>query len=458
MEQRTPRLMVSALSSGSGKTTVTCGLLRAALDRGLRPCAFKCGPDYIDPMFHRSVLGVPSRNLDLFFSREEAVCQSLASASFGHDLAVMEGVMGCFDGVAGTTRASSWHLAVATATPMVLVVRPGGSSTTLAAMIQGVCRFRAENPIEGVILNQCGEKLASKLTPIIEQETGVKVFGFLPKLEGCALPSRHLGLYTPGEIQDLSAILGRVARQMEETVDLDGLFTLAASAPQLVWERKQEISQPGPHAPVVAVARDEAFCFYYPDNLELLEQNGLSLREFSPLRDQRLPEGTCGVYLGGGYPELYTRQLSENRSLLAQLRAMAEAGMPMLGECGGFLYLQQSLEDPEGNPWPMAGVLEGRGYKTGRLQRFGYVTLRAEEENTFLRRGEQFPAHEFHRWDCTENGAQCRALRPNGETSWNCMTCKGNILAGFPHLYYPAIPQLPARFAQACAQYQEEHL
>ena len=448
-----PRLLLAAPASGSGKTTLTCALLRVLERRGLSPCAFKCGPDYIDPMFHRSVLGLPSRNLDLFFSTPAEVRHNLARGARGQGAAVIEGVMGYYDGVGGGERASSWHLAQVTQTPTILVAEPKGSALTLAAVLQGLAQFREPSQVRGVLLNGTTPAMAARLSRDIERETGLPVLGCLPRMPECAIPSRHLGLYTPGEIADLGARVDKLADALEQYADVDGLLAIARSAPYL--EVPEEPEETVASAGVLAVAWDEAFCFYYQENLELLERSGLKIVKFSPLTDQKLPEGTCGLYLGGGYPELYAKQLSGNAPMLAALREAAAADLPILAECGGFLYLQKNLEDPEGTPWPMAGVLEGFGFQTGRLQRFGYVTLSPREDSAYLRTGEPLAAHEFHRWDCTQNGESCLAQKPESEKSWNCMLCNGNLLAGFPHLYLPSCPQVARRFADACRRWKE---
>lgn len=448
-----PRLLLAAPASGSGKTTLTCALLRVLERRRLSPCAFKCGPDYIDPMFHRSVLGLPSRNLDLFFSTPAEVRHNLALGARGRGAAVIEGVMGYYDGVGGGERASSWHLAQVTQTPTILVAEPKGSALTLAAVLQGLARFREPSHVRGVLLNGTTPAMAARLSRDIQRETGLPVLGCLPRMPECAIPSRHLGLYTPGEIVDLGARVDKLADALEQYADVNGLLAIARSAPDLeIPDEPEETAAP---AGTLAVAWDEAFCFYYQENLKLLERCGLKLVKFSPLTDQKLPEGTCGVYLGGGYPELYAKKLSENTAMLAALREAAAADLPILAECGGFLYLQKSLEDSEGAPWPVAGILEGSGFQTGRLQRFGYVTLSPREDSAYLRTGETLAAHEFHRWDCTQNGESCLAQKPENEKSWNCMLYKGNLLAGFPHLYLPSCPQVVRRFADACRRWKE---
>lgn len=448
-----PRLLVAAPASGSGKTTLTCALLRVLERRDLAPCAFKCGPDYIDPMFHRSVLGLPSRNLDLFFSDPDGVRRNLARGAQGRGVAVIEGVMGYYDGVGGGQRASSWHVAQVTQTPTILVAEPKGSALTLAAVIQGLARFREPSQVAGVLLNGTTPAMAARLSRDIERETGLPVFGCLPRLPDCSIPSRHLGLYTPAEIQDLGERIDKLADQLEQYADVDGLLALARSAPALeVPDEPEETAAP---AGVLAVAWDAAFCFYYQENLELLERCGLKIVKFSPLTDKQLPGGTCGVYLGGGYPELHAQKLSENTAMLETLRKAAAQDMPILAECGGFLYLQQSLKDSEETSWPMTGILKGQGYPTERLQRFGYVELHPHQDSTYLRAGEPMAAHEFHRWDCTQNGESCLAQKPESEKHWDCIVCNGNLLAGFPHLYLPSCPQVARRFADVCCRWKE---
>lgn len=349
--------MISATNSGSGKTVLARGLLAALKARGLSLQAFKCGPDYIDLMFHSRVLGVPSRNLDLFLQGEAGVRRTFARA-FGADLAVVEGAMGFYDGRRGTDQASAWAVAEVLNLPVILAVRPQGASLTLAAQIRGLMDFRNPSHIAGLLLNDCKPSLYAHLAPILERETGLPVLGYLPPMEEAVLDSRHLGLLTAGEVENLSARFGVIAQQMEQTVDIDALLSLAG-----------EISvgtAPTP-APVprckIAVARDEAFCFCYEDNLDFLRENGAELVFFSPIRDQSLPPGADGLYLPGGYPELYAQALSENAAMRESIRQAVAAGLPTVAECGGFLYLQETLEDEQGRPWPMAGVLPEAGYR-----------------------------------------------------------------------------------------------
>ena len=442
--------MLTAMASGSGKTTVTCALLAALKARGISVQSFKCGPDYIDPMFHTRVLGVPSRNLDLFLQGPEGVRRTLARCQA--DFALLEGAMGYYDGVGGTSDASAWQAADTAGVPAVLVLRPGGSGLTLAAQVRGLQSFRSPSHLKGLLLNDCKPGLHAYLRPILERETRLPVLGYLPPMEEAVFPSRHLGLLTAGEIADLSARVALLAAQLERTADVSALLALAEDG-------GQPSASPA-SAPVrcrIAVARDEAFCFLYEDNLDALRQSGAELVFFSPLRDQSLPPDVHGLYLAGGYPELHARALSENRSMRESVRRAVEAGLPAVAECGGFLYLQRTLEDDAGVSWPMAGALPGAGFRTERLQRFGYLTLTADDDSLLLRRGETVPAHEFHYWDCTENGAALAARKAGKETAWRCGFAAPTLYAAFPHLHFNGQLPLARRFADRAARWREEH-
>ena len=434
------RILISAMGSGSGKTVVTCGLLTALKTRGVGCEAMKCGPDYIDPMFHAKVLGVPSRNLDLFLQGHDGVRRTLESRR--ESISVIEGAMGLFDGVGGTIEASAWEIAASCGIPVILAVKPGGSSATLAAQIRGLMTFREPNQIAGVILTACRESLYERLKPVIERETGLSVFGFLPPMKEAELQSRHLGLMTADEVADLRERFLAVAAQMEKTVDIDGILALAGTA-----ETKPEETAALEAVCRIAVARDEAFSFYYEDSFRALREAGAEITFFSPIRDESLPE--CdGLYLGGGYPEIYAAELEKNAAMRESIRAAVLGGLPTVAECGGFLYLQESLEDADGVPHAMAGVLPGRGFKTGRLQRFGYSYLAADEYSLLFRKGEKVPVHEFHYWDSTENGTDLHAAKPDGRT-WECGYASPTLYAGFPHLHFGGEAPLAERFVEA---------
>ena len=447
------QFLLAAPRSGSGKTTMTCALLMALKRRGCAPCAFKSGPDYIDPMFHRAVLGVESRNLDLFFSAPETVRTLYAKGAAGHGAAVCEGAMGFYDGLGGVSdRASAWHLADTLDLPVLLVVEPKGQSLTLAAELKGLNSFRTPSHIAGILLNNCTARMHALLAPMLEEETGLPVLGFLPKLPEAVIGSRHLGLYTAAEVENLQQKLALLADAAEEHIDWPRLLALCEKEPPAL-----PVQPETPPARVrIAVAQDEAFCFTYAETLEAFRDAGAEVVFFSPLRDTALPENIGGLYLPGGYPELHARELSENTSLLREIKQKIESGLPTAAECGGFLYLGQSLTDAEGQSWPMAGVLPGEAKDAGRLVRFGYATLSADSDSLLFRAGESFPIHEFHHWDSTANGVALAAKKPVGGAEWRCGFVNEHFYAGFPHLYWAGTP-LPQRFAAAAENYRRDH-
>ena len=447
------QFLLAAPRSGSGKTTMTCALLMALKRRGCAPCAFKSGPDYIDPMFHRAVLGVESRNLDLFFSAPETVRTLYARGAAGHGAAVCEGAMGFYDGLGGVSdRASAWHLADTLGLPVLLVVEPKGQSLTLAAELNGLVNFRTPSHIAGILLNNCTARMHALLAPMLEKETGLPVLGFLPKLPEAVIGSRHLGLYTAAEVENLQQKLALLADAAEEHIDWPRLLDLCEKEPPALPAQPET-----PPARVrIAVAQDEAFCFTYAETLEAFRDAGAEVVFFSPLRDTALPENIGGLYLPGGYPELHARELSENTSLLREIKRKIESGLPTAAECGGFLYLGQSLTDAEGQSWPMAGVLPGEAKDAGRLVRFGYAALSADSDSMLFRAGESFPIHEFHHWDSTANGTALAAKKPVGGAAWRCGFVNEHFYAGFPHLYWAGTP-LPQRFAAAAENYRRDH-
>ena len=460
------RLLVAAPASGSGKTMFACGLMRALVRRGLRVQACKCGPDYVDPMFHAEVVGAPSRNLDLFFSEEGQVRALVGDSCASGDIVVIEGAMGYYDGVAVSDEASAWDVARATETPAVLVVDGRGRARSIAAEVLGFARFRENSQVAGVVLNRVSEALYPRLKEMIEAHAGVPVYGFLPTLPECGFESRHLGLVTAAEVAGLQRKLDALADAMEQSVDIDGLLELAGAAGPLAERLRSSAScaadfvgegvEAGGALCRIAVARDEACCFYYADTLRLLEGLGAELVPFSPLRDAALPEGVCGIYLGGGYPELHARELSDNAPMRAAVARAIRAGMPTIAECGGFLYVHDRLEGDDGVSYPQVGIVPAAAYRTECLGRFGYVTLTAAHDGLLAAAGEQLRAHEFHYWESEWPGDAFRAQKPQSARSWECCISTPTLHAGFPHLYLPAHPGAAQRFVAACHAYAQD--
>ena len=454
-EIRIPRILIAAPCSGSGKTLLTCALLRLLQRKGIRAAAFKCGPDFIDPMFHKKVLGTPSRNLDLYMAGEEGVRRAFAAGCAGAQIAVIEGVMGYFDGT-GTSgmEGSSYRLACVLQTPVLLAADVRGMSRSAAALIKGFADYGEQKMIRGSFLNRVSPAMADRIGGWLESETGIPALGSFPVDDALRIESRHLGLIEPDEIPDLLQKIDHAADLLEQTLDLDRLLAIAGCAPVLhVEEGKADGTATAANAlPVtVAVAQDEAFSFYYEDNLELLEELGAEIVCFSPLHDKGLPEAD-GLLIGGGYPELKARELSENTGMSASIRQAAERGMPMLAECGGFQYLQEELVDAEGNAHRMCGVLKGRSRMTKKLVRFGYVEVSGE--GGYFGPGRAIRGHEFHYSDSTDNGNACKAVKPGGR-SWDCMVVQGRITAGYPHLYYRSDPAFAEAFVRACRKFRK---
>ena len=450
MESTIPRVVLAGTNSGCGKTTVSCALLQALVNRGMKVGAFKCGPDYIDPMFHSRIIGAKSGNLDTFFFTENTMNFLLAKNGAGRDISVIEGVMGFYDGLdLDTARASTYEVSRLTNSPVVLVVGAQGAGMSVLAMIRGFLTLLPDNNIAGVILNRCTAMTYKALKDAIERrfDGRVKPLGYLPSLPECALESRHLGLVTAAEVEDLKDKMAVLAAEAEKSLDIDGILELAGSA---VAVRYENVDLPRFDEPVrVAVARDRAFCFYYEDSIAALSEMGAEIVPFSPLEDRSLPADVHGLYLGGGYPELYSGKLSGNTSMLRSVREALERGLPCIAECGGFMYLTEAIGDK-----PMVGFLRGTCRDTGKLVRFGYIRLTAEKDNLLCRAGEQIPAHEFHRWDCEYSGTDFQAKKESGR-AWQAAIATDRLYAGFPHFHFYGNPAFGANFYKACLK--EKH-
>ncbi len=463
---RIPRILLAAGASGSGKTLITCGLLQAFVNRGLKTASFKCGPDFIDPMFHSRVIGTKSRNLDTFFTSPEVTRYLLGKNAGDCRIAVMEGVMGYYDGVGGTTsKASAYDLASSTDSPVIFIVNSKGMSVSLAAYIKGFLEYKKDSRIRGVILNQMSPMLYPRMKTLLEKELGIKVLGYVPKAEDYVIESRHLGLVLPDEIPRLQENLKKLAGILEETLDMEGILALADSAPELETnppdgERKEYIwkacgkDETYKRPLRIGVAKDEAFCFFYEDNFQLLKEMGAELIFFSPMRDSRLPKELDGLLLYGGYPELNGAVLEKNSSIRTEIAGKIKEGMPCMAECGGFMYLHEEMEGMDGAVYRMAGVIPGKAFRTPLLSRFGYVTLSQKKPVLGCENLGAVPAHEFHYFDSENCGEDFLARKPESSRSWNCIHGTENLLAGFPHLYYYGNPKVPEAFLKQCAAYR----
>ena len=470
------RFMIAAPKSGSGKTMITCALLQLLKDCGKNVSSYKCGPDYIDPMFHKKVLGVPSKNLDTFFTDEKTTVQLFLDKRADGDFAVLEGVMGLYDGLGGIyEQGSSYHLAKVTQTPIILVVDAKGMGKSVLALIAGFLQYDTQHLIKGVLLNRMSKGYYDIIKPLIEKELSVKVVGYFPEQKDIRLESRHLGLVMPDELADIKEQLDELAGRLKKTIDLDMLLDIAVEAEEIsdsgnadIYNVKNignydqnEFSQNKAINTVnIAVAMDEAFCFYYEDNLRLLEKCGAKLQYFSPLHDTKLPDNCDALLLGGGYPELYAKELSENLSMRNSIKTAFKTGLPTVAECGGFMYLHTYIHniceedaDAQNYVFGMTGALDSECHFKGKLVRFGYIEL-AEKHSNFLPPNEKIKAHEFHYYDSTDNGADCIATKPATGRSYDCVISHDNYWLGFPHLYYPSNPHFAESLVRKAYEYR----
>lgn len=474
-------ILIAGTGSGSGKTTFTCGLLRAMQKRGLRPCAFKCGPDYIDPSFHRRTLGVASYNLDPFFLEEKALRELYLRHAKGYDVSVIEGVMGYYDGLGFTDEASTYTVARALETPVILLVDGKGMGSSVMAVVEGFLRHREPSKIAGVVFNRFSKSLYEKAGEKVEQ-LGVRALGYLPYTAEFGLDSRHLGLVMAGELEDCEEKIERIAESIEETVDVEGIWKLACDGADREGGRRRCVIESigaGKRETYetlqIAVARDEAFCFLYEDNLNLLKEQGADITFFSPLHDKKLPENCSALYLSGGYPELYADRLAGNLSMKRDIKSKIEAGMPCIAECGGFLYLHEWLEAAgKENPaepqepcraakerengakyYDMAGVIPAEAYNRRKKGKFGYIEVTLKKDCLLGKADDTFRAHEFHYWESTLQRADLKIRKPGSGNVWQEGFCTDTLYAGFVHLYFYGSPQVGTHFVTAAREYRK---
>lgn len=499
------RVMIAAVSSGSGKTLISCGLLSFLKSRGMKLSSFKCGPDYIDPMFHRRVLGIPGGNLDSFFAGEDEI-RRMAAAS---EAAVIEGVMGIYDGMSGSgTKAAStscYETAKITETPIILIVNVKGMGRTMLSLIKGILADDEACLIRGIVLNRISphyyETIKADIGEVLADISAgrgaeVCLLGGIADARDIKLESRHLGLMLPHEIDDINDQIDKARRLIEEYLDTEKILEIMSGAglpdtasvrePREAAEAEADTADTSDGdarecsiRPVLAVARDEAFCFYYEENLHCLERLGIQIKEFSPLHDSGLPEDADGMLLGGGYPELYTEELCANKRMMEAVRVAVCGGMPSLAECGGFMYLLEGIQDESGRLRPMTGIVPGTAVNTGRLGRFGYVTVTGDgrgaadrtignadieadhvcpdpEPFSTIISGLEVRGHEFHYYDSDNNGTDALAVKPGSGRTWKCMHAGPEHLWGYPHLYYPSCPELIRRLRSVMLRYHDK--
>jgi len=451
-------IVIAGITSGVGKTTVATGLMGTLRQRGLKVQPFKTGPDYIDPSYHTWVSGEPSRNLDSWLLSGDAVLELFGRAMKGRDIAVIEGVMGLYDGHSSVNEeGSTAELAKLLGAPVILVVDSRKGARSLAAMVSGYKAFDAALNLGGVILNGIGSDDHLRLCrEAIEHYTKTAVLGYLPRRNNLSLPERHLGLIPTVEGPAGKEFLESLVEQCQATLDIPEILRLSEQAKVPEVEPTLFPKTPKPPLARIAVAQDRAFSFYYQDSLDLLGAWGAEIVPFSPLQDRELPQGISGIYIGGGFPELYAADLAENKSIKDAIKMVAGRGMPVYAECGGLMYLGRSIKDLEGREYTMAGAIPISSQIDSPHLSLGYRTVKALGDGPLLRRGETVRGHEFH-WSVLEKNADM----PNAYS----IIDKGkrregfhrrNLLASYIHLHLGSLPSMVGRFIENCQKFRQE--
>ena len=442
-----PALVVAGTHSGSGKTTVTLAILAALARRGVRVQGFKVGPDFIDPGHHAAITGRPGRNLDTWLMGPEALASSYRRATLGADLAVIEGVMGLFDGRGATDEAGSTaDLARLWKLPVTLVVDARGLARSIAPMVRGFAQFDPAVEVVGAIANRVGgpRHYPEYLAPALRSETNVEALGYLSRADALTIPSRHLGLTTADEFRPGSAFVDALADAAETGLDLDRLLALAR--PPRLGEGLAKAPPPATSRRV-ALARDAAFCFHYEDNFDLLRDAGAEVVPFSPLADAALPEGAELLLLGGGYPELFAGQLAENAPMRAAIRRFHDDGGPILAECGGLMACCRELRDLQGRAFPMWGLIPARVAMRDRFAALGYVEIETISPTALGPPGTVLRGHEFHYSALEPLAPLSHATRLNrpGLPPKPDAIAIGGLLAGYAHAHFASNPEVASR-------------
>ena len=449
-----PAFVIAGTHSGVGKTTVSLGIMAALRQRGLRVQPFKIGPDFIDPGLHAKICDLPSYNLDGWMLSRDYNRRSFRKNVQDKDVAVVEGMMGLYDGRSGTTEeGSTAEMAKQLGVPVILVVDAAAMARSAAAMILGYHRFDPKIRLIGVVFNRvAGTGHLQYLKEAVKSAAGLKCFGGIPIEDKVTIQDRHLGLTVAQEGFLDKPFINQLGRLIEEHVELDRL--LASTRTKIAAPAEAPLRKPAEYKVPIAVASDAAFCFYYPDNLDFLRSAGANIRNFSPIRDRGLPEGMKGIYLGGGYPELYAKELSRNRPLRTAIRDFIEAGGPVYAECGGLIYLTAALMDSAKREYPMVGAYPFKTRMLPRLRAFGYREVVATKK-AFVARGQRIRGHEFH-YSEIDSFSDAKAIdtayfiEGPGKTKLREGYRYKNCLASYVHLHFGSNPEFARHFVAVC--------
>jgi len=445
-----PRIIVAGTQSGVGKTTLTLGLLLVLKKKGFVVQPYKVGPDYIDSEFHTQITGLACRNLDSFLLRRDVLLELFERQAKKADFSLIEGVMGLFDGLkTNSQHGSTSHLSKILNCPVILILDVGKMSTSAAAMALGYKNFDRRLNLAGFILNKVGNLSHYQMTKqAIETKTGLPVLGYLPKDKILTLPERHLGL-TPVEEINLSQYYQHLSTLIEKSIDVDAIIMIGKEAKELPAFKKT-IFQGHKTEPIVniAVAYDKSFHFYYQDNLDILEHFGAKLIFFSPLKSEKLPDDIDGIYIGGGFPELFASDLTKNKTLRKDIKIKSQNGMPIYAECGGLMYLMDRLVDFEGREFKMVGVFSGVVKMDTKIRQMGYGKIKSLSDNILCKKDMRTKGHNFH-WSYVEKMPKdvsfAFEIERKGE-KFKDGFLKNNTLASYIHLHFCSSPLLPRYF------------
>jgi cobyrinic acid a,c-diamide synthase len=454
------RIIIAGTGSGAGKTTVTIGLMAALKRKGLVVQGFKCGPDYIDPAYHTAITGRPSRNLDSWMLTEDTVQSVLARASQDADISIIEGVMGLYDGKSPTEdTGSTAEISILTQTPVVLVLNIQSMARSAAAVVKGFQMLNPNVRIVGVIANHAGSEGHGKLVKqAVEKECGIPLLGTLVRTPDVSIPERHLGLLPAVERGELDALFSRVGDLVEQYIDLDTLLELANVPPLPPVQTSFFASDSSQAAKVrIAVARDAAFNFYYPENIEMLEEAGAECVFFSPLAGETVPEDADGLYIGGGFPEEFAPQLAANEEVRMSIRQAVESGMPTFAECGGFMYLTDEIVTTDGASYPMVGLIAGSARMQTKRAALGYREVSGMPGNFLLAEDETARGHEFHysTFEPKEERPPAYQVQSRFGSKQEGFV-REKLVAGYTHLHFASQPMLVKRWILACLEYKEQ--
>ena len=456
MNTKIPRVVIAATQSGSGKTTIVTGLLAALRAKGLKVQSYKIGPDYIDPGYHKLASGRPAHNLDTWLVSKEKLNEIFQKTAQDADIAVIEGVMGLYDG--GKNGISSTaEIAKLLDAPVLLVINAKSMGESAAAIALGFKNYDPTVDIRGVIINRLGSPTHRSMIEEALDKLDIAAYGAIMRNDAMILPERHLGLVPVEENRKEKETVEEIGKTIAREVDIDRVITLAKSASEL--PKVEERSYGKAHDVKIAVARDDAFSFYYPESLAVLEEYGAEIIPFSPLKDNKLPE--CdGLILGGGFPEMFAKELYDNEGMRTSIHEAAEAGLPIYAECGGFMYLMKRMIDFEKNAYPMLGIVPGEVEMNRKLQTVGYVSATMQRDTVLGKKGTVLHGHEFHfSSECapTEGVEYPRAfefVRTRKKEPYDAGYASGNILGSYLHLHFAGCPQAAEHFVGVCRAYK----